>query len=778
MGQVTGVIEGLLKLVLIGLGAALLLQILWGFFGVRLPLALRSVTRTIERRTQGLLGPLHQTLLCVLAALLVGLVLAFPEHDPWAAIMKAGRSTALSTQMLAGAAALLVLLTFAASQAKTAEAAAQGGRTYLGHVMPTYRFLRSPWTRLTRQVAFQVLVVALFAIPLVLTIVPENVATSTAKIPVQGAPRLDDLLTALWCSAFALVGTILIMHLVSSIRTSLLETSQPDFVTMLIRWDLKEESALEWKELLTASIQRRGTPHALREWTQHHAATALALPPEERTLYTLLTLRRAATSDSTQRLLDRSLTDLVRASRAEPALTTSTPRTRLETGWRGLTTWWRVDRRRARAQRLIIAFEDAHRALVDAQGGLLAATAHEDRASAQSISFGRSVTQSLLFSSAQIDVAHDRLCSRGATALADTLITPEHQLPDEPLPYIRYEPGEARSPQVLTLPATVLRDIARAVYAPVGREHQRVTTGHSLAELLTAVRRLDHRPTRIFALDEILRCFIHGVVIDGPKEKKENGEENSEEIDDEQIEGPDALRKVWEANRPGPASPGWSLAGDDELATRIEANAFNKLAGDEKLTPTAKNHLLSVLIAWRPPCALLHELLYARRSHRSLTAEDLAPYASALRHKPSRDADDLDELEKMTLQVIRNPAYNTSHFTHDAGISWLVRALDEPLTTALCHEFVRRSNTFQIQELRLLDFVQWHLVAGEGLGAPSYRDGSGEPASVPEELRNSAADLWAFCEAWEDVNSYEASRLSTWVHGAVGADPREESTAS
>lgn len=790
MGQVTGVIETLLQLVLIGLAAALLLQILWSVLGVRLPLTLRPVTRTIARRTQWLLGPLHQTVLCVLAALLVGLVLAFPRQGPWAPIMEAGRSTALSTQMLAGAAALLVLLTFAATQAKTAEAAAQGGRTYLGHVMPTYRFLRSPWTRLTRQLAFQVLVVALFAIPLVLTIIPESVATSTTELLVQGVPRLDDLLTALWCSAFALVGTILIMHLVSSIRTSLLETSRPNVVTLLIRWDLVDESALEWKELLTASTRRNGTPRDLREWTQHHAATAQALPPEERTLYAQLTLGRAATSSSTQRLLERGLTDLDRAARAEPALATTMPRTRLENWWRALMTWWRVDRRRARAQRRITAFEDAHRALVGAQGDLLVAIARADRADAPTTSFGRSVTQSLLFSGTQIDVAHDHLRSHGATALADSLLTPEHLLPDESRPYIRYLSGEARSPQVLTLTATVLRDIARAAYSPVRRTDHPVTTGYSLDELLSEARWLTHQPTRIFALDEILGCFIRGVVIDGSKKTTENdkendkgdgeedGAENSGETDEKQIEDPVALRKVWDANRPGPSQSGWSGTGDEELATQIERIAFNQLTGGDKLTPMAKSHLLSVLPSWRPPCALLHELLYARRSGRSLAVADLEPYATVLRHRTPRDPDELEELEKRTLEVIRNPGFNTSHFTQDAGISWLVRALGERLTPALCGEFAERTRTFEIQELRLLDFVQWHLVAGEGLGAVSYGDGYGDPAAVPEELRNAAADLWRFCDQWEDVDTFETSRLRTWLFGAVGPDPREEPTSS
>lgn len=99
-----------------------------------------------------------------------------------------------------------------------------------------------------------------------------------------------------------------------------------------------------------------------------------------------------------------------------------------------------------------------------------------------------------------------------------------------------------------------------------------------------------------------------------------------------------------------------------------------------------------------------------------------------LRHGPPRSPDELEELEKRTLEVIRNPGFNTSHFTQDAGISWLVRALGERLTPALCGEFAERTRTFEIQELRLLDFVQRHLVAGEGFGAvgPDPRE---EPTS-------------------------------------------------
>src|SRR5699024_11659405 len=110
-----------------------------------------------------------------------------------------------------------------------------------------------------------------FVVPLLLTVVPAGPSIPWTALLAERAVSAEDLLTALWCAAFALVGSTLIMHLASSLRVSMPNTT---FVQHQIRWDLEEESRADWNDLLRASAAKDPPRRVLHEWTQHHRSEA------------------------------------------------------------------------------------------------------------------------------------------------------------------------------------------------------------------------------------------------------------------------------------------------------------------------------------------------------------------------------------------------------------------------------------------------------------------------------------------------------------------------
>lgn len=756
MGWITEVLIGaveLAELVVIGIAVALLFRGAWAVLGSWVPNALRPVFRAVERRTVMAFGPLPQSLLCVLTVVLTVLALRTPGDGPWSSIMGEDHQDGLSTAMLAGATALLILLTFTASRAKSAEEAAEGGEKYMGRVLPTYRFLHSPWTRLTRQRAFQTLVVALFALPVLLTALPAG-AQTPFRIPQVGAALpLDDLFAALWCASFALVGSVLILHLVSSLRIAPLETP---LVQKLIRWDLADESSAEWRELLRGGTRKDSPPRLFHEWAQGHFSTARTLPVAELEGYLLATVLHRQLLGISERLLDRAVRRLEKAARAAQTLHTNDADTRALEVWQEISAEVRVRRRRRRAEREVAVFEAAHSALLSVCIAALATPGTDASTGDDVASLPRLLSRRVIDAGKRIDDAHSRLLDVGATELAHSLLTPSGSLPERSVLRARMWHGRNATPEVLTLTATGFRDLARAVYDAPVRTAPRVGTGIPLADLMDSAREVRHRATRDYILGELVTCYLRGVVIKGSS-----------------VESPEALKDVQQRYRRDPAG-GSAPERGSSVAELIGKRAFVELTHHGDLDPSARGHLLSLLAGWQAPCALLHALLYARRSGRELPAAQLAPYAEAISHLTPFTPDALDELRSNAVRIIRDPSYNTSHFTRDEGVEWLVEVLGQRLTTDLCLDFARRRDAFQILELRLLDFVQWHVIAGEGLAGPTAQGNDADLSTV--EGGSSAASLWSFARKWSAIRPVEGRALLLWLRFAVGPEPRHETS--
>src|SRR5699024_9988818 len=281
--------------------------------------------------------------------------------------------------------------------------------------------------------------------------------------------------------------------------------------------------------------------------------------------------------------------------------------------------------------------------------------------------------------------------------------------------------------------------------------------GLRLMDLVETAQQIHHRPTREYVLDEIVTIFLRGIVIGGSP-----------------AEEPGALEKIWTRGRESSVSRDDRPTAEDPLAKLIERRAFSMLMHSGDLAPRAREHLLALLTGWRIPCALLHALLYARRSGRELSAVQLAPYATAMQSATPLSPEALDDIEANALEIIRGPDYNTSHFTGDAGVSWLVRSRGARLPPALCIEFAGRRESFQILELRLLDPVQWHLVAGTGFGTSLDAH---DPTLLEPAVRDSTAALWQFSRSWGTVHTRQARELRFWLCYAVGPEPEHETSS-
>src|SRR5699024_2689266 len=238
------------------------------------------------------------------------------------------------------------------------------------------------------------------------------------------------------------------------------------------------------------------------------------------------------------------------------------------------------------------------------------------------------LSRGVALSGQQIDAAHTKLTGIGASALAESLLTPSAGLPDRSFHRGRPWHGDAESPKVLTLTATGFRDLARAAYDPWQRRDSPAALGLRLMDLVETAQQIHHRPTREYVLDEIVTIFLRGIVIGGSP-----------------AEEPGALEKIWTRGRERSVHRDDRPTAEDPLAKLIERRAFSMLMHSGDLAPRAREHLLALLTGWRIPCALLHALLYARRSGRELSAVQLAPYATAMQSATPLSPEALDDLE-------------------------------------------------------------------------------------------------------------------------------------
>ncbi|MCZ4327981.1 hypothetical protein [Brachybacterium paraconglomeratum] len=740
----------LAKLLLLGLTASVLLRAVWLFFASWLPALANGRLRKIKRRIPAPFGSLHQVMLCLSAILLAGLLTAFPASGPWPAVMPSNAGSAPVTQMLTGAAALLALLTFGASKAAEVGTANLQGERYLGQVLTTYRYLHSPWTRFSQQPAFQVLVIYLFAAPLFLAFLPPTKVMNSFP----GSPSLGSLTSALWCAAFALTGSVLIMQLVSSLRVTQFDAWQRRSVQRRIEWDLRDEAEEDWNEILGSRTRNEWSRSEVDGWVKHHIETMSELPLEQQKRYLDSTLHCRPLTNASHRHLEKACLRLTLANEAESTFTQRNHQNTRINLWKLASAAWRIERRRVRAERTVEILATVHRVLVLALIDILAAThvdAHEG-ADDERTELNRFLTRSVLNSAEEIDRMHHKLRLVGAKSLADRLLSPSAAVSDRPRSRVpQHFASSANSPRVLTLTTRAFRNIAHIAYSstPHGAAS---TVDQSLRGLIEEAKNIRHQPTKDIVISDLITEFLRGVVIDGRT-----------------IQDSDDLKQLRNLGRTPNAS-----TTNREIAGLIEQEAFSQLVSNGMLPPTTVTELLAYLSDWRIPCALLHDLLYARRSCRELSVKTLASYADARSNVPRSEIDNLETVEKYALSVLRGAGSQTGHFTTNTGISWLIRSLREPLTPDLCLEFERRRQKMEIQELRTLEFIQWHFVAGGRLGA-SVRSNEN---SALTELEQAAPSLWKFCHSWETKDRYRASELRLWLRNVVGPPPRRDRSSA
>lgn len=764
MGWVINHAGELSILLFIGVAVAVLLRLASYANAIWAPELSRWMRRHLGRLVPGAVGSLEHLLLCVLTVLLAGLVLAMPQDGPWSIVMDAPHDAALTTRMLAASAALLALLVFAASQARAAEVSARDTRRYFGRPLSTYRFLRSPWTGLIGLFVFQLQVVLLFAIPLLLPFVSGHELGRVLGDPDDGAVPVGDVFSAIWCAAFGLVGIVLILHLTTSLRTSLLETAKPDLVRRQIEWDLADDAAEEWRDLLGQKERRSRRPFS--DWVRYHIDNARHLPNEEQHRYLSSSILSSANQLQMRVLLDDVLMSMDKAEAWEAEQQDTSVRGFFGRAL-GAIRSWRIRGMHRRADRRFEAFLDAHEGLVEVLTGALEpssrmkAPAFTDRAAAQSLVAGA------LRSASEIDTAYARLTGSELSQHAATLISATARLPDRSMGTPARYGMTLESPEVLELAAVAYRDLARIVYSRDRTVGAVPNLGAILPDLMRHADGIKHVATREFAIDQVVTAFIRGVIINPANYEERSVDGEGEDADGDPM---GALYEFWRRKDRRSGRRWGEEAPKGSLVAQIEQCAFNELLGHPSLQPISKRHLLALTAGWRTYCALLHEQFAARRSGRSMDAPDLRPYSRALSHRGWLDPPDLGSTREHVAATFRSSSY-VSHFTFEPTVRWLVDCIVEPLTLDRIREFDSFCGKGMISDFGMVELIQWQTVVNPRFFSYFPADDSSGEDGVPSSLLDSARALWRFHEEWKAVDQYHAQRLGTWLYLTVGEAP-------
>ncbi|MGP9580358.1 hypothetical protein [Brachybacterium sp. AOP35-5H-19] len=789
MGIFAEVVNGVLRVLLLGFGASLLLTVAWSTFAVSLAGAVRSAYRAVDARLPFWVGTLDQILLCITAVAITSLITVFPHIGLWAAVVERTSDTLGDNAALLGAAAaLLALLLFAATQARSAEREARSGGVFYGRALSTSQFTRSQWAMLLRLPAFQVMTVLLFIIPIALTVAPSTPPEQFLGVELAGIPPLDRILSASWCALFAIVGGVLILNATSSLRSSVLEVMDPLRAHQQIQDDVEDDSRRAWNRWATS--RPRGRSSEPEEWVTQHISFAKDLPAEEQAAYVRATVGNVGLNRATWAQFVTAERDLKRAARFTARARRNRSTQRLAQMRRNIS-GWRGTRRAKRAKSRLEAVQSAHQAMVVA-----CADAFESQHLSGDIR--RELIRSTQRSAAAMDRMHRYLeqalertaqsfgtkvvaketargalpvqvtasstsevieATRVAMTLHNLLLSQERELPSLrsslPLPWNEDE----GSPEVLRVSALSYRALAIALFPRFSPERTSATAGIPLRELLTIADSIGHDQTRAYALDQLISSFMDCVIL--------------HRNDDEPIEISALESFVPRRNAPDTDLGLHPSSAHRPLSTIIEDCASSFLMDNTGLAPEKTATLLKLVKAPSHYSALLFDLTYARASSKRLPAHLLEPFSVALRFRSISDDAELQEIQEHIVRAFSSSF--ASHLLSPRAIRWLVGALQTRLTVELCQQFEEEIAAHRGRSFGILQFIQWHLLAGIGFGTSAPRDGHSEAAPTGSMLGDAKVELWRFYEEWEQVDRHSASSLGLFLFNALGYLPDDTS---
>lgn len=167
--------------------------------------------------------------------------------------------------------------------------------------------------------------------------------------------------------------------------------------------------------------------------------------------------------------------------------------------------------------------------------------------------------------------------------------------------------------------------------------------------------------------------------------------------------------------------------------------------------------LLAVLADWQKPILLLVSLVAPHYSRSTVTSENAATLLKGLRSWRTLWSDERDTARRIAADLISRGQESLN--LDEKTTTWLFAMLERPLDLPLCAKFLRERPEHIRGEFTLVEFLQWHLLAGEE-DATRY----GAHMSLLDEqeaavLGEAAEDVLLRTEEWEALGLPPGSSL-------------------
>lgn len=511
------------------------------------------------------------------------LVLRFPASGAWARLMEAPSPG----QMLAVAATVLALLLFTANFFHGAAKPDKDAEQYFGVVLDTYLSTRSRLTSILFTESFQIMICALFVVPLFLPWVQTREAISRIAM-------------AAWFGCLGLVFGVLLVNAIIVLRVSLRRLLNRGS----IRRNIRIQTA-KWFDRNLRDVTSDPLGKNAQALFSEHLSDMIAMPVAQQYEYFRETLGSLESAVFLEKRIERAI-----------ALTNSSP-------WRGRRLCcleWLRGNLGGRADQA----REIHKSVKDVQWALASAIA-EAWPSFKNVGVRSRLLRQLAILGRSVDAHHDKFDDQGALHFCGVG-------EDRPLGRsVAVVPMGWASPQpvekVLEITMACFRQIIDFRF-PADSPSQ--CTLRELLELSDNLKRVRHSVTRKALLALFAERTIRSTIT-----RRAEGE----------LLAMDTLRDAFleDARRRTRAS------GSEPIGEALVIAAFSASVEMEDIPEDARLEVLEYLDVTDTVTSLIYQLQYLHRSHQEVDAPRLRPYSRQLDYR--RFGDELEDVESDRLHA-------------------------------------------------------------------------------------------------------------------------------
>lgn len=719
----------------------------WSAFGHRFDQWLRAVR--FFWRGKG-------SLVFVSAVVLVTWVLTqVPAFPVWDNFVQSLRVQQLDQgKYLTAAAALLALLLFAAQHAKSLAEEDATSPVYLYYNLNRFRASRTSLAHVISRLPFACAVGYLFVGPFLLPVLPRH-----DKLPafsgIPGGPADWNLFgAAAWCACFVTVGAVLLLNAFGAIRYFGQKPRGNRWTEYQVETEYQDIARRTYRSLLRSYVWGRNSNS--RDWFERQMINVKGLneTPQQQAYF-----KAVFPSQTYRKLRDRRLDRFIQmAKRGEPK--------RVEGGGRAeqVRSWLRLGGFKLRYAFVRSRLEAVVNVQRARQGRMTPYLADPALTGPVRMSVIDLLTNEALEVEEQLEELALAVSSCGQTGseLGDRFEEESRRLLFAPLEevqasvpsnrnFVTLEPG---GPTVPKFTAQAYLELVDALFARGQSASQRPEI--SLDELRLVCRRaglIRNRFVREAVFEKLFTSLIERTIT-------KRSEDESLPLDTIQL---------LTGRRPNQSETLYPRAFDEHRDARAIAEdiALVKAIGADWSAGESFLALLAVLADWQKPILLLVSLVAPQYSRSAVSPENAATLFKGLHSWRALLGRERDTAGRIAAGLV-----SLGHESLDVDektATWLLNALERPLDLPLCAQFLRERPEWMRGKFTLVEFLQWHLLAGKE-GPTHY----GAHMSLLDEqealaLGEAAEGVLLRAEEWEPLGLpssssllYELEKLAKW----------------